>query len=79
MLATDTLLETSKKLRPVDNSWVVEVLEADQLGLANAQRTKSYGRAELKRPVKLLLWAMRLYVGLAVLMILLQVYISLNQ
>ncbi len=62
-----------------DKAWAVEVLKADNLSLANARRAEPYGRAELKPFVRILLWAMRIYVLLSFVLIVAQILISLKQ
>lgn len=61
-----------------DNTWVVEILEADDLKLAEAKLSESYGRAQLGIATRILMWAMRLYVLLSLLLIVAQIYISLK-
>ncbi|GEM_PF-3234704 len=61
-----------------DKAWVVEVLKSDDLRLANSRRLEPYGKAELKPFVRLLLWAMRIYVLLSLVLIVAQIYISLK-
>ncbi len=61
-----------------EQSWVIDVLESDDLKLANAKRAEPYGRADLKPAVRIVLWAMRLYVLLSIILIATQIYISLK-
>ena len=61
-----------------DNTWVVEVLEADDLKLAEAKQLAPYGRAHLGTATRILMWAMRVYVLLSLILIVAQIYISLN-
>ena len=69
-------LNTSSKVE--DKAWVVEVLKSDDLRLANSSRLEPYGKAELKPFVRILLWAMRIYVLLSFVLIMAQIYISLR-
>ena len=61
-----------------DQAWVTEVLEADQLRLADAKRLEPYGRARLNTATRALMWAMRLYVLFSLVLIAAQLYISLH-
>ena len=61
-----------------DTTWVVEVLDADNLKLAEAKQTTSYGRARLGLATRVLMWAMRVYVLLSLILIVAQIYISLK-
>ena len=53
-------------------SWVHEVLEPDQLSLA--KNMQPVGRRQLKRGTILILWALRLYVVLMMLIIAYQIW-----
>ncbi len=61
-----------------DNTWVVEILGADDLKLAEARQLAPYGRARLGVATRILMWAMRVYVLLSLILIVAQIYISLN-
>lgn len=63
---------------PFDNEWVVKVLDADDLKLAEAKESTLYGRAKLGLVTRILMWAMRVYVLLSVILIIAQIYISLK-
>lgn len=78
MTTLDMRIGSNGKINQADNAWVVEVLESDDLRLANSRRLEPYGRAKLGRWVTILLWAMRIYVLLSILLIVAQIYISLK-
>ncbi len=59
--------------------WVIDILKSDDLHLANAKNAGPYGRAKLKPSVKILLWAMRIYVLLSLVLIVAQLFISLKK
>ena len=61
-----------------ENAWVVEILGADDLKLAEAKQLAPYGRAQLGIATRILMWAMRVYVLLSLILIIAQIYISLN-
>jgi hypothetical protein len=61
-----------------NNKWVVDILKADHLRLAESSRTATYGRAQLGTATKVLMWAMRIYVVLSFILIVAQIYISLH-
>ena len=62
-----------------NNDCVIEILNSDNLSLANAKCSKPYGKAELKPFVKILLWTMRVYVLLSFILIVTQIFISLKK
>lgn len=66
------------KLNKQDSAWVVEVLGADELRLAEAKRLEPYGRAKLGNFTKLVMWTMRFYVLFSLILIAAQLYISLH-
>ncbi len=61
-----------------DKEWVVDILKADHLRLAESSRAETYGRAHLGTATKILMWAMRVYVVLSFILIVAQIYISLH-
>ena len=61
-----------------DNKWVVDVLSDDGLKLAGAKGVTPYGRAQLGIGTRILMWAMRIYVLLSLILIVAQIYISLH-
>jgi hypothetical protein len=61
-----------------NNKWVVDILKADHLRLAESSRAETYGRAKLGKATKILMWAMRVYVVLSFVLIIAQIYISLH-
>lgn len=71
---TDSLTKANKS----DNTWVVEILGADDLKLAEAKQLAPYGRAQLGIATRILMWAMRIYVLLSMILIVAQLYISLK-
>jgi hypothetical protein len=77
-----TYMQRTNPLEPSfdssDEAWVVEVLKADNLKLSNEQEVVPYGRARLNTVTRLLMWAMRIYVVLSLVLIVAQLYISLH-
>ena len=61
-----------------DNAWVVEVLGADNLKLSETRQTKLLGRAHLSVATRALMWGMRVYVLLSLVLIVAQIFISLK-
>lgn len=61
-----------------DKQWVVDVLKADHLRLAESSYVETYGRAKLGTATRILMWAMRIYVVLSFVLIVAQIYISLH-
>jgi hypothetical protein len=74
----ETTKGTTVKPGNSSNKWVVDILKADHLGLADSIRTETYGRAKLGRATKIVMWAMRVYVVLSFILIIAQIYISLH-
>lgn len=58
--------------------WVVDILKEDNLKLAESNHIGTYGRAQLGRGTKILMWGMRIYVVLSFILIVAQIYISLH-
>ena len=61
-----------------NTEWVTAILEKDNLQLANAKRLTPYGKAEYGSFVRILLWAMRVYVVISFILIIVQLYISIK-
>lgn len=61
-----------------NNKWVVDILNSDNLRLAESNHLETYGRAHLGKATKILMWAMRVYVVLSFVLIVAQIYISLH-
>jgi len=77
-----TKIETTDDIRnKSDNSdkeWVIDILKADNLKLAESNQIGTYGRAKLGPVTRILMWAMRIYVVLSFILIVAQIYISLH-
>jgi hypothetical protein len=65
-------------MNDADKARVVEILGADNLRLAEARLAEPYGRAQLGTATRILMWAMRIYVVLSLILIVAQIYISLK-
>ena len=74
-----TTLKTSFDTTLPDHGWVVDVLRDEELDLSNARRVKHYGRAKLSRNTRLVLWLLRFYVIIMMLIIVIQVWLGVHQ
>lgn len=57
-------------------TWVYDVLEPEQL--TNTKRMRRFGRRRLSRGTLILLWALRLYLVVMLLVIAYQIWIALS-
>jgi hypothetical protein len=70
---------TAREPNRPDDAWVVDVLHAEQLELIDERRIQHYGKRALSRSTNLVLWALRSYVVLMMLIIVVQLWIGFHQ
>ena len=62
-----------------DGKWVVDILHDEQLELADAKHTKHYGRRKFGKSTTIVLWLLRVYVVLMMLIIIIQLWLGVHQ
>ncbi len=62
-----------------DLTWVADVLHEEQLELADEKRAKHYGRREFSTGTRIVLWFLRIYVVLMMVIIVVQLYLGVHQ
>ncbi len=72
-------LPTSSILLPSEQAWAAAVLRDEHLELSEARRVQQFGRARLSKTTRIVLWALRIYVVLMMLVIAVQLWLGVHQ
>ena len=70
---------TTQDLNLRDHTWVRDVLHEDKLELADAKRVQHYGRRHFSKDIRIVLWLLRIYVVLMMLIIFVQLWLGVHQ
>lgn len=66
-------------LQPTEQAWAAQVLREEHLELSEARRVRHVGRAKLSTTTRIILWALRVYVVLMMLIIGVQLWLGVHQ
>ncbi len=64
---------------PSERAWAAQVLLEEQLELSEARRVQHYGRRKLGTGIRIVLWLLRIYVVLMMIIIGVQLWIGVHQ